>query len=132
MRIPATSRRKGRGLLRLFDVTWPKRSHRVRTFGPVSEPPLPRALWGRDLRTAALALMLAHPGSWTVQQLRRSLITEGFDDPGNHVLADALGHEVVKGRLVRVRRGTYGLGRIPPRTVSRIRSRLRSTPRYSI
>ncbi len=98
----------------------------------MAEPRLPRDLWGRDLRTALLALMLRQPGAWTVQQLRRSLVTEGFDDLGNKVLADALRYEVLKGRLVRVRRGTYGLGRIPERTARRIRARLRSTPRYSI
>lgn len=96
-------------------------------FVGMAEQPLPRDLWGRDLRTAALALMLLDPGAWTVKQLRRGLVREGFDDPGGKVLADALGHEVAKGRLIRIRHGCYGLGSIPGRTRRRIQARLRAT-----
>lgn len=96
-------------------------------FVAMAEQPLPRELWGRDLRTAVLALMLRYPGAWTVSQLRRGLVSEGFLDPGGKVLADALGHEVVKGRVVRIRHGCYGLGSIPGRTRRRIQARLRAT-----
>ncbi len=96
----------------------------------MAELPLPRELWGRDLRTAALALMLDRPGHWTVRRLRRARIELGFDDPGGKVLADALGHEVLKGRVIRVGWGTYGLRSVPARTRRRIQARLRSTVLY--
>ena len=94
------------------------------------ERPLPRDLWGRDLRTAVLAHMLFWPRVWTLRQLRLVLLDDGFSDPGGKTLADALGHEVSKGRVRRVARGAYQLDRIPERTRTRIKARLRSTPRY--
>jgi len=49
----------------------------------------------------------------------------GFDQVDRKTLADALGHEVARGRLRRVERGRYGRGEIAPRTRYRILARWR-------
>jgi hypothetical protein len=84
-------------------------------------------LRGRDLREAALAVLMAHRGS----AISVAEILMAFDDRGCEVigptppktLADALGHEVKKGRAVRTGRGVYALGVVPRTTGWRIRRR---------
>jgi hypothetical protein len=90
---------------------------------------LPPQLWGRDLRHALLALLLSHPQTWTPASLLAALEAGGLvvvgDQPGK-VVADALGHEVVRGRAVRVGRGLYRAGPVAERTSRRLRARWRA------
>ena len=85
--------------------------------GPVSEP-LSRHLWGRHLRYASLAVLLRARRPMSVAELRGNLEGLGFDIIGHRpvkTLADALGHEAARGRVIRVDRGRYRIGTIPPR-----------------
>src|SRR5580704_13162553 len=87
--------------------------------------PLGPWLWGRDLRYAALAVICLTHGPVSIAELAARLSDLGFDPVDHKVLADALGHEVRRGRLVRVARGVYREGQIASRTRERILSRWR-------
>jgi methylmalonyl-CoA mutase N-terminal domain/subunit len=72
-------------------------------------------------------------GLWTVDRFQEVFGYLGLivvASRPSKVIADALGHEVSRGRLRRVDRGLYGLGQVPGRTMTRIRARLRATPAY--
>lgn len=98
----------------------------------MDDRPLPRVLWGRDLRHAVLGLA-AWDGRrvWSIPELQAALQRRGLaiagDRPGK-VLADALGHEVYRGRIVRVARGRYRFGRMAARTRRRVIRRLGLVP----
>ena len=80
-------------------------------------------LYGRDLRYAIVAMLLGAPGPLDIDEILRRIDAAGdvvAADYPRKVVADALGHEVLRGRLVRVGRGTYGLGKIPRTTAWRI------------
>ncbi len=80
-------------------------------------------LYGRDLRYAVVAMLLGAQGPLDIDDILQRIDAAGdvvMGDYPRKVVADALGHEVVRGRLVRVRRGTYGLGHIPRTTAWRI------------
>jgi hypothetical protein len=90
-------------------------------------------LWGRDLRHAILALAASNSWRvWSIPELDAALQRCGLTVVGaqsSKVLADALGHEVYRGRMVRIARGHYRFGRMAPRTRRRVIRRLRLTPR---
>ncbi|MGH9116048.1 MAG: hypothetical protein ACRDWW_09500, partial [Acidimicrobiales bacterium] len=93
--------------------------------------PLPAALWGIDLRHAALGLLDGAGRPCTIPELLGSFYNRGLAVEGRRpakALADALAHEARKGRAVRVSRGRYQLGTMPSRTRRRIRRRLWLTP----
>ncbi|HET9076266.1 MAG TPA: methylmalonyl-CoA mutase family protein [Acidimicrobiales bacterium] len=96
----------------------------------MGEAPLPQYLWGRDLRCAIVALMLGSGRTWTVGDVVAALRHRGLVPPAAKVVADAMGHEAGRGRIIRVERGMYRAGYVPRRTRTRIRGRLRSTPAY--
>ena len=66
---------------------------------------------GRRAPSTSTRLPPAHRRRWGRGRGRQPSGRTG--DYPRKVVADALGHEVVRGRLVRVRRGTYGLGHDP-------------------
>jgi len=91
--------------------------------------PLEAELWGRDLRYAALAILILYPGPNSVQEILDVLEATGFTILGVRpakVLADALGHEVRRGRAIRVGRGVYARGHIAGTTRRRILARYRN------
>ena len=95
--------------------------------GPVSAP-LSANLWGRHLRYAVLAVMCHARRPMGVAELLADLEARGFTVVGRRpakTLADALGHEAARGRLIRVARGEYVVGQIAPRTRYRILARFR-------
>lgn len=83
----------------------------------------PQPLHGLKLRHAALAALLRVSRPLTVSQVLAELASCGHVPGGAHpnkTLADALAVEVRRGRAVRLRRGLYGVGRIPRTTAWRI------------
>lgn len=84
-------------------------------------------LRGRAVREAALAVLSGRVG----QDLSLAELLVAFDDRGcevagaapNKVLADALGYEMTKGRVIRVARGRYRVGVISRTTAWRIKRR---------
>jgi hypothetical protein len=94
----------------------------------MTEPlPLDRTypLRGRDLRHACL-VVLARSRPLTITELLAVLTDAGFavagDDP-HKVLSDRLRYELRRGRVRRVSRGRYGIGRVAPTTAWRMRQR---------
>jgi hypothetical protein len=86
---------------------------------------LSRPLWGRDLRHAALAIV-SRSGQASVKEVLAALRARGFSVWGrqaNKVLADAMGHEVKRGRLRRTGWGRYAVGRLAKTTRWRVRRR---------
>ncbi|MEM7275017.1 MAG: hypothetical protein AAF547_18185 [Actinomycetota bacterium] len=91
------------------------------------EPPvvggvaLPR-LYGRSLRFVVVELLRTH-GTMTVAQMVDALTATGYPIRGrpSKVISDALRWEVARGRVVRVSRGVYRIGRAPRATAGRIR-----------
>ncbi|MDQ6613899.1 MAG: methylmalonyl-CoA mutase family protein [Actinomycetota bacterium] len=92
---------------------------------PTIADPLTAQLWGRDLRYAALAVICLAGGPVSVGGVAAQLRHLGFDPVDRKALADALGHEVRRGRLRRVGRGRYAEGQMAPRTRQRILARWR-------
>ena len=86
-----------------------------------------RTLTGRPLRHAALLVLwhAAHP--LTVGEVLSAIEAYGLEvggaNPGKS-LADALGHECLRGRASRVGRGVYAIGYLPTTTRRRIRARI--------
>ncbi len=79
-------------------------------------------LYGRVLRHAILALLLSTRRPMSIESILRALESGGDYVGGAYprkVLADALGHEVTRGRVLRVRRGWYRSGRVPKTTTWR-------------
>ncbi len=80
----------------------------------------PRSLFGAPLRRVCLSLLHLH-GELPLRDLHILLILYGFTITGAHpvkALADALGYELLQGRVSRPRRGTYRVvnpGRVQPR-----------------
>lgn len=84
-------------------------------------------LRGRDLREAALAVLMAHRHcALSVAEILMALDDRGCEVMGPSppkTLADALRLEVKKGRAVRTGRGVYALGTVSRTTSWRIRRR---------
>lgn len=83
-------------------------------------------LRGYDLRYLITSLVLDH-GATTTALMRTRLEALGVDlgpDPRRR-LYGAIRLEVGKGRLVRTRRGVYGIGEVPRGTRDRLRRRAR-------
>ena len=100
-----------------------------RTYDPAmtERPPLDRSrpLWGFDLRHAALAL-LSERHSASIRELIEEMARRGFTVAGGYahkVLADALRHELRRGRVRRVGWGRYAMTQLPPTTAWRVRRR---------
>lgn len=90
-------------------------------------------LRGASVREAAVAVLINARRPLTILEIIQRLDRRGCVLPGpkpRQVLADGLGHEVKKGRVVRVRRGVYEIGRVPRTTAWRLGRRwgLRSWP----
>lgn len=86
----------------------------------------PPILWGRQFRYL-LTLHLVDAGRpLTVAELVRRVEGDGFAVSGrlSKVVSDALRWEVRRGRVVRLGRGEYGVGRIPRSTLHRMRQRI--------
>ena len=82
-----------------------------------------RELRGHDLRHAALAVLVRAGQPVAVEEILAAIEALGCRVLGSEprkVLADALGHEVQRGRAVRVRRGTYQANRLAKTTRWRI------------
>lgn len=98
----------------------------------MDDRPLPTTLWGRDLRHAILGLAAWDDRRvWSVPEMNVALERRGLTIAGAHpakTLADALGHEVYRGRMVRTARGRYRFGRMATRTRQRVVRRLRLRP----
>jgi hypothetical protein len=101
----------------------------------MTEPlPLDRTspLRGRDLRHACL-VVLARSRPLTLTELLAVLTEAGFtvagEDP-RKVLSDRLRYEERRGRVRRVSRGRYGIGRVAPTTAWRMRKRWDQSIRY--
>jgi hypothetical protein len=85
-----------------------------------------RELRGHDLRHAALAMLVRAGRPVAVAEVLGALEASGWRVLGSEprkVLADALGHEVERGRVMRVRRGTYKALRLAKTTRWRILTR---------
>jgi hypothetical protein len=85
-------------------------------------------LRGTDLRYCLMTLLQDH-GPASIGELRRRLERDGLRVRGaapNKTIADALRHELGKGRVQRIGRGRYASGARPARTVRRHRARHRS------
>lgn len=85
-------------------------------------------LWGRE-RRCMLTELLWERGPMTVAEMAAALADEGWQVGGrpSKTISDALRWEVAHGRVVRMRRGLYGPGRMPKQTKSWIRCRNRRT-----
>jgi methylmalonyl-CoA mutase, N-terminal domain len=97
------------------------------------EGPLPRELWGIDLRHALLAILRFYGRPMSLDDIMTAIRRRGlvvWSQRPRKAVADALGHEISKERVVRVDRGVYRIGVVKGRTRRRISARLRMTPRY--
>lgn len=85
-------------------------------------------LRGLELRYALTISILDHQRELTIEQLAALVDDMGFDLTGrsSKVISDALRWEIRRGRIVRVCRGQYGLGRLPRSTEWWMRRRLES------
>ncbi len=83
------------------------------------------ALSGRDLRYVLTSYI--EQGYRTVKELAHQLADDGYTVWGraSKVISDALRWEVRNGRVVRIRRGVYRVGKIPRSTRHRILTRVR-------
>lgn len=86
-----------------------------------------RPLYGLIVRYV-LTYYLQRAGQATVAELVASLESDGFRiaERQSKVVSDALRWEVRRGRVVRLGRGRYGVGRIPRGTRNRIERRYRA------
>lgn len=77
---------------------------------------------GRGLRYLLVGLLMTH-GQATVSEMATALTEAGHSLPGrpSKVISDALRWEVAHGRVVRVARGVYRLGRLSRSTARRVR-----------
>ncbi len=83
------------------------------------------ALYGRDLRYVLTSYI--QQGYRTVSDLARQLAADGYTVWGrvSKVISDALRWEIRNGRVRRLRRGVYTIGKIPRSTGYRIAARVR-------
>ncbi len=83
------------------------------------------ALSGRDLRYVLTSYI--EQGYSTVKELAHQLAADGYTVWGrvSKIISDALRWEVRNGRVVRIKRGVYRLGKIPRSTRHRILTRVR-------
>ncbi len=74
-----------------------------------------------------LTTVLTERGPSSVTELVRAVEGEGFvfAGRGTKVVSDALRWEIAHGRVVKLGRGRYGFGSMPPSTRKRIRRRVR-------
>lgn len=98
---------------------------------PIERRPIPpgQLLRGRDLRHAALHILVRAGRPLTVPEILRALGDRGFVVAGrapNKVLADALGHEVSRGRIRRTGRGRYAVGHLSRTIAWRIAQRMQA------
>jgi hypothetical protein len=92
------------------------------------EPPLPKVLYGRTLRRAALAVLLRANGPLTIAEVLTAIDAQGYTIASSYprkALADALGWEHRRGWAVRVARGCYAVGTINRTSRWRILTRFR-------
>jgi len=85
-----------------------------------------RELRGPNLRHAALAVLILAGRPLTVAEVLDAIEVRGCRVRGRDprkALADALAHEHGRGRVLRVRRGTYLARRLPKTTEWRIMAR---------
>ncbi|HEY7136153.1 MAG TPA: hypothetical protein VIB48_13900 [Acidimicrobiia bacterium] len=114
-------------LTRLRDAIWPallgrgwRGFRRPRIGGPepvgrAASPAYP--LRGRELRFAALGVLVRAGRPLTLPEIHRALHVAGYEVAGQRPvkdLADALGYEHDHGRARRVRRGVYEVGELTP------------------
>jgi len=99
----------------------PRRPRRPHGVGPPPIPPPPAdpdPLWGRRLRSAALAVLLHNRGRpMSLPEIHTALHLRGFVVVSHYpvkALADAMGYEARRGRAIRPRRGYYQLGVLSP------------------
>jgi len=90
----------------------------------------PRVVGGLHLRYL-LTWYLVEEGPLTVARIVTLLERDGIDveDRASKVVSDALRWEIARRRVVRLSRGTYAVGSIPPSTARRIRARARALRR---
>jgi hypothetical protein len=93
----------------------------TRVNGPLPIPPVAKcakAVGGRDLRSAVLAILAQHGRPMSLVEIHRALHLDGYAMTSRFPvkrLADALAYETRKGRAFRVERGIYQLGVLTPR-----------------
>ena len=122
-------------LVSLRERLWPRRPgsplrnvRRPRLGGPPPiPPPAPTAvpIRGRDLRYAALGVLVRTGSPMSLPEIHRALHVAGYRIAGERSvkrLGDALAYESTKGRVVRVARGTYALGELSPARRRRARA----------
>ena len=122
-------------LVSLRERLWPRRPghalrnvRRPRVGGPPPiPPPAPKAVpvSGRDLRYAALGVLVRAGTPLSLPEIHRALHLSGYRIAGQRAvkrLGDALAYECTKGRVVRVARGTYALGELSPARRRRARA----------
>jgi hypothetical protein len=125
-----------RELRTIRDMLWPTRPghafrnvRRPRFPGPAPIPPPVRgaqAIRGRELRYAALGVLVRAGSPMSLPEIHRALHLAGYRIAGNGVvkrLGDALAYECRKGRVTRVARRTYALGELSPARRRRARAR---------
>ncbi|WP_421121067.1 hypothetical protein ACE2AJ_07300 [Aquihabitans daechungensis] len=113
------------GLDEVRNDLWPRMAHRCGRQPPDAEElPIPAAhpeaieLWGRGLRGCCRAVLRLH-GRLTLRSLHALLHHYGYriySATPTKALADAMGHEVHRGRVRRVARGTYEIDPEAPRS----------------
>jgi hypothetical protein len=115
-------------------VLWPRvdpkdivQGYRVtRRGGPPPIPPVAgraRALWGRHLRSATLAILARRQRPMTLTEIHRELHLSGYAIASRQPvkrLADALGYETILGRAKRIERGVYAVDELNPGTRRRL------------
>ena len=86
-----------------------------------------RPIGGRDLRYLLTSKLFEH-GPLSLHRLVELVAADGFDLDGRRskVVSDSLRWEVARGRAVRLGRGRYGPGVVPPTTAWRIRHRVQA------
>ena len=109
----------------LRDELWPRSGHRAGRQPPDAEeiplpPVLPEAieLWGRGLRACCRAILRQH-GRLSLRSLHALLHHYGYEiysRTPTKALADAMGHEVARGRVRRIARGVYEIDPDAPRS----------------
>lgn len=79
-------------------------------------------LYPLELRRYLVVRIFERGGDATVAELVADLEAEGFMVPGrpSRTISDAFRAEVARGRVVRVARGLYAVGRVPRTTKHRM------------
>jgi hypothetical protein len=80
----------------------------------------------RELRYRLSLILWAERRAMTTSELVAAVDAQGMPIPGrpSKTVADALRWEIRKGRVVRFRRASYGLGQIPESTVRYMRQQI--------